>query len=670
MCPGIRSYYRFIAILLLLSVIVPAPLACKAFDVPVIRTSPAKLEVSLKTASSLPLTPLVVIVKRLSPQTAVNVTFSNSSGYSVTNKALSVGQDGAILVGVPLYVDPITHQITAGSVDVVVSQLRSDGSLVRQSKPVPFRIEDLPTLTGMPLGKVTHSFLTASALLSQRYIMALEFLENASNGQIDISTEINSEADILRSIISARNDVDTIIADPTHVIDIGVTRDGTAIQFTRDSLDIMDRTIAIWLSEIPFNSSPASSAPIKPILLLSTEIKLARSVSVKPVSLRVDKYTNPKNPSLDIDVDMLDDFCGKIDSLIGLADVANQIQSEPSNAQAKGISVLEGLYYSADYFEWPGSTAIGVFSSVATTGKTFDSITNRITTGIQDTATCLMQECNQLPDWDAILESTARQSVSALAVAGLTNLEFVYPDANLGTGIGGLAFTLLEKMASDEDAQTGRRIAQYNDYFNYGGYLMTGRLEETRTRSGLDMIKMSLVPFANAPTPMTMLTDADGNYAFMVPADANGNFASNITIVASDPITGVRYGSEVVDLRDVDVRRPIVVPTMRITKAQPPEPQPPQPQPPQPPQPPDPSGYNLDIRTLPYGGGSVTVTPEKTRYNSGDSITLTVTVNEGWTFAGWACSGIAIPNRQDTTIHLTMPAGNAIVEAQFVPGID
>jgi hypothetical protein len=35
----IKSYYRFMAIILLLALMIPAPLACRGFDVPVIRSS-------------------------------------------------------------------------------------------------------------------------------------------------------------------------------------------------------------------------------------------------------------------------------------------------------------------------------------------------------------------------------------------------------------------------------------------------------------------------------------------------------------------------------------------------------------------------------------------------------------------------------------------------------
>ncbi|MDO8637611.1 MAG: tetratricopeptide repeat protein, partial [Dehalococcoidia bacterium] len=194
--------------------------------------------ISLKTTPALPLTPLNITIVGIYPEASMTVTFSNSSGYSVTKKVLRANQDGTILVGVPLYINPKTHKITEGKVNVVVSQHLSDGPQGQRSAPVAFTIEDLPSLKGIPPGKITRSFFTASALLSQRYITALQFYENASNGKIDTTAARNSETNILKAIISGRNDIDSIISDPTRVINVGTAADGTPLQFTRDSLDI------------------------------------------------------------------------------------------------------------------------------------------------------------------------------------------------------------------------------------------------------------------------------------------------------------------------------------------------------------------------------------------------------------------------------------------------
>lgn len=73
--------------------------------------------------------------------------------------------------------------------------------------------------------------------------------------------------------------------------------------------------------------------------------------------------------------------------------------------------------------------------------------------------------------------------------------------------------------------------------------------------------------------------------------------------------------------------------------------------------------YELDVNLLHNGvgeGGSVTVSPLKTTYVYGDIVTLSATLNPGWTFGGW--SGGDTPSEMETQLTIT---GDTAVTATF-----
>ena len=54
--------------------------------------------------------------------TLASIKFSNSSGFSVTERAIRVGLDGTVVAAVPLYLDPSGGQFTQAAVQFVLTQ--------------------------------------------------------------------------------------------------------------------------------------------------------------------------------------------------------------------------------------------------------------------------------------------------------------------------------------------------------------------------------------------------------------------------------------------------------------------------------------------------------------------------------------------------------------------
>ena len=501
-----------------------------------ISTPPSSFSISLETTSALPLTPLSISINGLSPEKSMTATFSNSSGYAITKKALRVTQDGTIRVGVPLYINPGTHKITEGKVNVIVSQQPADGSQGQQSKPVSFTIEDLPSLKGMPLGKATRSFFTASALLSQRYITALQFFENASDGKIDTSSARSQETDILKSIISGRNDIDSIIKDPTHVIVVGTAADGTPLQFTRDSLDIMDRVLAIWLCGLPLGKGPASPTTAEPVSSRPLGAGVVFSELAKPLLLSIiEGSVDQDKTDVDfLDSDLVDFFCGKIASIIGLTEAIEKVGNEPIGTTENTLAITSGLNDGYDLVGKESPLALGLFVPISGVLNAYDHAVNDVMGLAMDAVESNASPYNySVPDDEAVRRSVAAKIWFAWADYAITVPPLISGGAP--SGILSLAHTLAEKVFDGGSEKTKQNIIENLDSVRSGGGIMNGVIQESRNQSGLDMIVVDSLPYEGAPVTMTALTDAGGSYEFIVPTDTNGNLASSLTIEVSDP---------------------------------------------------------------------------------------------------------------------------------------
>ncbi|MBL3657062.1 pectate lyase family protein [Fulvivirga sediminis] len=79
---------------------------------------------------------------------------------------------------------------------------------------------------------------------------------------------------------------------------------------------------------------------------------------------------------------------------------------------------------------------------------------------------------------------------------------------------------------------------------------------------------------------------------------------------------------------------------------------------------PDPETYKLTLQASPSTGGSISVSPNKSDYENGESVTLTATANSGYTFVGWsgAISGSAntasVTMTSDKTITATFESAD------------
>jgi hypothetical protein len=235
---------------------------------------------ALSNSSPLPLTPIQISTAGLNTTAAVQIQFSNGSGFAATQNPIRVASDGTVVAAVPLYVDTGTGQIGPGTVSVVLTQ----GS--QSTAPMPLNIQDLPPVSayGTQLGDITRAVLNLEAMLVGRRLNELQAFQAFPGHTVDTSLAQSTLQTLLNAVIKARSDVDQVSLDNTAVISNGTLPDGTSVQFDKTSLDIMDRVNAVFLSQ--------TLGPM--ILTGSASAQVPASVSVARLLQRSHRHAQPR----------------------------------------------------------------------------------------------------------------------------------------------------------------------------------------------------------------------------------------------------------------------------------------------------------------------------------------------------------------------------------------
>ncbi|CEF49260.1 unnamed protein product [uncultured bacterium] len=241
-------------------------------------TGVALVEVYDLESTPIPLTPLTLSTTGIDPTSPVSVSFFNSAGFSVSYQPIRVESDGTVVVAVPLYVDPSTNNVTSGTVSMILTQ----GS--NSSPPISLDIQNLPTLDayGTQLGEISHAVLVYEATLLGRRLNELQAFQILPGNTVDTSQAQATLKSRLSAVIKARSDVDRVMIDNSVVIANGAFPDGAPIRFDKDSLDIMDRMNALFLTQtiVPLaQSSGLSSSGLSSSGLSSSASPLSQTTT-------------------------------------------------------------------------------------------------------------------------------------------------------------------------------------------------------------------------------------------------------------------------------------------------------------------------------------------------------------------------------------------------------
>ncbi len=208
--------------------------------------APSLAVTSVSTNSPIPLTPLQISTTGLNTNSPVVVRFSNSAGFSASEQPIRIVPGGTVVAAVPLYIDPGTNQITQAAVSLVLSQ----GAI--SSAPVTITIQELPTVAsyGTQLGEISRAFLNFEAMTVARRMNEFQAFQLHPGNTVDTSAAQTTLQNLMLATIKSRNDVDRIFTDNSVTISAGALPDGTPIQFDQTSVDMMDRILGLYLTEL------------------------------------------------------------------------------------------------------------------------------------------------------------------------------------------------------------------------------------------------------------------------------------------------------------------------------------------------------------------------------------------------------------------------------------
>jgi len=510
---------------------------------------------TLHATSAPPATPLQIGTTGLVPGASVTVRFSSGPGFSAQSTPLRIGADGTLVVPVPFFVDPQSHAIASGAVDVVVSQTLPSGQVVAAAAQ-PLTIQGLLDVSSLPLGSVTHRVLTFSALLTENRIDQLLFFTVALGGRVDTVPARQLNVPVREAIVKARADVEKIMADPTRVIAAGTLADGTPVQFNAQSLALMDRILAGWVYELAVlaGAAPpqaARRAPLRWAAEFLDPMDVIPAAWIPPFSLAQAPEPTP--------IDVVDQYLGQLNNWLSLYGQVGTLASKRADLIDKVLALSGAVQSVLSLTDNPSRTLGLANGMLAPSNATRHIVIDLFENGVNKLLAGTLTE----QDADALLTRTACQYFIGMVKAGSAIRSFLYPGL-AGSGIGGLGTTALGAMdGCQADDSANQSIAGLATTASAGGWPITGVVED-RTQSGLDLVMATAYPYCASPSfPAGAMTDASGTYKLYVSNDPHG-VCSPFVIGFGDLVTEESLGSSTVDLRGVPVGNPVSVPSLVV----------------------------------------------------------------------------------------------------------
>jgi len=197
---------------------------------------------SVSTTSPTALTAISLKLSGFNPNAAFTVALTTGQSAPMPQTPISVGSDGTVFIGVPLYLDGSKGTTSSWNATLTVTQ---NG----QSDSVALDIQDLPALSvyGLPVGTISRAFLNHQEIalgLNINAHQALSLRAKAVPSNAKLAATFKSR---LNNVILARNDVDRVVTNNSISIVGGTTSAGTQIAFNATALAMMDRVLAQYL---------------------------------------------------------------------------------------------------------------------------------------------------------------------------------------------------------------------------------------------------------------------------------------------------------------------------------------------------------------------------------------------------------------------------------------
>jgi hypothetical protein len=192
---------------------------------------------SIDKTSLAPYNLLTITGTGFNPQASPRVTFSDSTGFSVTETPVDIGAN-TLSVGVPVYISVATNDLAAGTVNIQVSQ--TIGTAAQTSNTLAgLQIPNLPTVTGTA-GALTLAQLNTHNQFVQYVSSYLTANSSSPLNTPEVAGSLAATSSVVSNLIAQVSDV---VQNPTHSFPLA-TISGNTLNVTTTELARSDRLIA------------------------------------------------------------------------------------------------------------------------------------------------------------------------------------------------------------------------------------------------------------------------------------------------------------------------------------------------------------------------------------------------------------------------------------------
>jgi hypothetical protein len=441
----------------------------------------------------------------------------------------------------------VTVQITQGAVT---------------SNGVALSVQDLPSVAsyGATPGQVSRGFFNYLTLSLARSLNNLQAIQAIPANKTDTSTVRASLVQQITDAIQMRGNIDLIVSGSQPSLSIGTTTSGSPIQFDSNTIDLMDRMIAMHLQAVgyfPNTSFPMGAARVALAATTAADLLVTEQQAVAPTAASslptliadlgklsgvvglVSGEVNAFQP-IKSDNFLSDNVVSGLSGVASLAGVIGAVAAAPEIVTAAAVAgAVLGTYTIARDLQ---------NIALSPEGITWNSGT-KLALDVAGTVTSLFGAqavgSGLLKDVTSGIENIGANGVSGLVMqAG----GFAANTGTLSLGLVGLA------------GAAGTESAQYSPVQLFGRVDGTAAVTNSLgpILSGLPGVHLTE---PNTNTQFYSIADGSGSFEFVVPIGVAGFNYSAMQLQTFDPVAGTLTGSSsVVDLSGISPTATVQIP--------------------------------------------------------------------------------------------------------------
>ncbi|HKF46774.1 MAG TPA: Ig domain-containing protein [Terracidiphilus sp.] len=536
------------------------------------------ITINSSTTSPTALTPFALTVTGIDLTQAFTVQLANTTGYSATLTPVRIDSTNSkVVVAAPLYLDPSTGHTAPLTASIQITQNSTT------SNSLSLAIGDIPSVAsyGVNPGDISRGFFNAMSIGFGMNVNAMQAMRALPTSRTDTATVQSHQSALQLSAIESRGNVDLIVSGTKTSLPVGTSSDGLAVNYDANSVDVLDRIIAMYLQSIGY--LPTTIYPPNPLVTVKPYTRKRRRNFLMPESITakdiidglgvVGGEIGVKNAAIQAgsaenSVDSFIAIGQGVSSaalVIGTLGLVAEAPALVAAATIVGTAFAAAAVVNDTYKWWSASTAID--DALANGDVTqFNNAEKQLsdakanfgvdllggTLGVFGFPKEVAEDIGVGVDVVNVL-SAAQNGASGVAVQGLS----------LITSAVGLAVTENGQEMSADGQTMDQSNAEVPTSGNSFG-LVEGMTQVSNSNPpDLDPLNGANLTETTTDTEFTTLAGEDGNYMLIVPLNVPGYDYNPMELATYDPVSDESTGAQVpVNLSALTATNPFQAPTI------------------------------------------------------------------------------------------------------------